>query len=191
MAVYPDAFLAAMDAMFPHEGGFVDHPEDPGGATNLGITIGTLKEAVARGIVPGPATKSRLQRLTKREATKIYYVMYWRAVKADSLPAGVDYMVFDCQVNQGRGGLFLQKAINEWFSPKIEEDGVIGQETLYALNVLITKGRVTEADFVRDVAMHRLMHYSVLKLTFRRGWFRRALDVFRTATIQATMDLLW
>lgn len=61
-----DNFAACMAEIFAHEGGYVDHPKDPGGATNMGITIGTLREW--RG---GPVTKDDVRSMTKREAKTI------------------------------------------------------------------------------------------------------------------------
>ncbi|MFN8988740.1 MAG: glycoside hydrolase family 108 protein [Betaproteobacteria bacterium] len=93
-----ETFLAYMPQLFKHEGGYVDHPRDPGGATNLGITLRTLYEWRGRGV-----TKHDVKTLTKDEAERIYKARYWDAIKADGLLAGPDAMLFDVAVNSGVG----------------------------------------------------------------------------------------
>lgn len=92
-------FERALALVLVHEGGYVDHPAYPGGATNLGITIGTLSDWLDRA-----ATKAEVRALTKATVAPIYRKNYWDAVRGDDLPSGVDYCVFDFAVNSGRGG---------------------------------------------------------------------------------------
>ncbi|MBN8532463.1 MAG: glycoside hydrolase family 108 protein [Rhizobiales bacterium] len=89
---------AFMPELFKHEGGYVDHPRDPGGATNLGITIETL-----RAWRKAPVSKADVKALSKAEATEIYRERYWNAIRADHIPAGPDAMLFDVAVNSGVG----------------------------------------------------------------------------------------
>lgn len=89
-------FEACAAFTFKYEGGYVDHPRDPGGATNLGITIGTL-----RAWRKAPVTKADVRALTKHEAMQIYRANYWNAVGGDGLPHGVDLAVWDYGVNSG------------------------------------------------------------------------------------------
>jgi hypothetical protein len=79
-----------------HEGGYVDHSADPGGATNLGIAIGTLLGWLGR-----QAAKAEVRALTNATVAPIYRKNYWDAVRADDLPSGVDYCVFDFALNSG------------------------------------------------------------------------------------------
>ena len=99
------------------EGGYVDDPLDPGGATNLGITLGVLREWRHTAV-----TKSDVQNLTREEAGAIYRARYWNAIRGDELPAGVDLMVFDACVNlgPGRSARMLQAAVG------VAQDGAIG-----------------------------------------------------------------
>lgn len=78
------------------EGGFVNDPADPGGATNLGITIAVLKAWRGRAV-----SVADIKNLSKAEAEKIYHARYWKAAWCDALPAGVDLLVFDAAVNSG------------------------------------------------------------------------------------------
>lgn len=88
-----------------HEGGLVNHPDDPGGLTNMGITFAVFRENVPGG------TADDLRRLTVDQAKAIYRKRYWEPLKCDSLPPGVDYAVFDFGVNSGinRSADFLKK----------------------------------------------------------------------------------
>lgn len=90
-----DKFLPML---FRHEGGYVDHPRDPGGATNMGITIRTLGVWLGR-----PASKKDVRELTRETAAAIYRAEYWDRIKADALAAGPDAALFDVAVNSGVG----------------------------------------------------------------------------------------
>jgi lysozyme family protein len=91
-------FQACLREILKHEGGYVDHPKDPGGATNLGITIGTLR--AWRG---GHVTKMDVRALTVNEAGQIYRKKYWDAVGGDAIAAGADLATCDYAVNSGPG----------------------------------------------------------------------------------------
>ena len=89
-------FDAALKLVLVHEGGYVDNPHDPGGATNLGVTIGTL--SAHRG---HKVTKMDVRNLSVAEAGEIYRKKYWTLIGGDALPSGLDYCVFDAAVNSG------------------------------------------------------------------------------------------
>lgn len=78
------------------EGGYVDHPSDPGGATNWGITIRTLAAWRKR-----PVTKAEVKALTRAEAEQIFKANYWIPVGAETMPRGVDLCAYDEGVNSG------------------------------------------------------------------------------------------
>jgi lysozyme family protein len=100
------SFPAALAHVLASEGGYVDHPADPGGATKFGITLKTL--SAWRG---APVSKADVKALTKTEAGAIYRARYWDKIAADDLPAGLDLAVFDLAVNSGvaRAKAFLQE----------------------------------------------------------------------------------
>jgi len=89
-------FQRCLDFVFAREGGYVDDPRDPGGATNLGITISTLTAWRGRR-----ATRSDVRNLARAEAARIYRLWYWHSAWCGDLPAGVDLLVFDAAVNMG------------------------------------------------------------------------------------------
>lgn len=91
-------FEPALAFTLAYEGGYVDHPADPGGATNMGITIRTLGNWRGR-----PVTKAEVRALSKEEAAKIYRANDWNKAGCDGLAPGVDLCTFDVAVNSGPG----------------------------------------------------------------------------------------
>lgn len=156
---------ACLAVTLPHEGGYSDHPKDPGGATNMGITHITL--ANWRGLKS--VTKADVKALTLNEATVIYAENYWAPVRGSDLPYGVDLAVFDYGVNSGvgRGAKELQRVVG------VKVDGKIGGETLKA--VILADGKAT----IKAISARRLSFMQSLKIweTFKRGWSRRVADV--------------
>lgn len=90
-----DNFERALAVVLEFEGGFVNHPRDPGGATNKGITLATYRRYKRN------ATVADLKRIPKSMVRRIYRDGYWNKVKADDLAAGVDLVTFDYGVNSG------------------------------------------------------------------------------------------
>jgi len=165
-------FTRCVDIILRHEGGFVDHPADPGGATNFGITHKTL--AAWRG---APVTKDDVRTLTVAEARDIYRANYWNALNCDTMPAGVDLSVFDMGVNAGvtRAAKMLQGIVH------VEKDGQVGPITIGAVKAI-------DPEFVVDAfADARMGYYRSLRHweTFKNGWTRRTRE-----TREAALDML-
>jgi lysozyme family protein len=137
---------ASIKATLKHEGGYVDHPADPGGATNWGITIG-----VAREYWKKDATKADIKAMPQSVAVEIYRKRYWNEIGGDSLPAGLDYAVYDFGVNSGpsRAKAYLA----------------------------LTNGSVE--DRIKQLCDARLVFLKKLKTwpTFGKGWGRRVSEV--------------
>ena len=91
-----DNFEACLALTLKYEGGYVNHPRDPGGPTNLGITIATLSDELGRA-----ATIAEVRNLTRMTAASIYRKKYWNLIAGDALPSGVDALLFDIAVNSG------------------------------------------------------------------------------------------
>lgn len=162
-------FDRALSHVLKYEGGYSDHPEDPGGATNFGITIGVLREYRGTSV-----TKQDVRSLSLAEAAKIYRARYWNAASCDHLPAGIDVAVFDCAVNQGvgRAARFLQAAA------RVGTDGVIGPQTLKAVN-----NARPDALLCEFMAL-RMRSYGMLRSLFRTfglGWSRRLMATYAEA----------
>jgi len=161
-------FDECLPLILAHEGGYVDHVADPGGATNLGVTLGALSDWLGR-----PATKAEVKALTIATVAPIYEARYWRAAHCHELPAGVDYMVFDLAVNSGPGRAkkYLQRAVG------VAEDGAIGPKTLAAVNQLAkARGGTT---ILNRISHYRENFYKTLPTfsTFGKGWLRRLNEV--------------
>jgi lysozyme family protein len=165
-------FERALALVLVHEGGWADHPKDPGGATNLGVTIGTLSDWLGR-----PATKAEVRALTKASVAPIYRRNYWNAVRGDELPAGVDYAVFDFAVNSGRGRAIpsLQRAIG------VADDGKLGPITLAAA------ASKDAAQTIERICADRLAFLRRLSTwpTFGKGWSSRVEGVRAEALAMA------
>ena len=165
-------FARAFALTLKHEGGYVDHPSDPGGATNLGVTIGTLSLWLGR-----PASKSEVRALTRDTVAPIYRKNYWDRIRGDELPAGIDYAVYDFAVNSGpkRGAQALQRAIG------VADDGVIGSVTLANVAARPVDQIVQR---ICDDRMTFLRRLSTWK-TFGKGWTTRVQGVLREALAMA------
>lgn len=90
-----DRFARALPLVLAHEGGWADHPRDPGGATMKGVTLATFRRYVPN------ATKDKLRNISDEMLARIYREGYWDIVKGDELPPGLDYALFDWAVNSG------------------------------------------------------------------------------------------
>jgi lysozyme family protein len=152
--------------MLAHEGGYVDHPKDPGGRTNLGVTQRVWEEWMGR-----PVTEKEMRALTPLMVKPLYKRKYWDAVRADDLVAGVDYCVFDVAVNSGPGRAikFLQSSVG------VTADGGFGPATLAAV-------KKAEEDPTRLIELYcakRLEFLQSLRTfeTFGKGWSRRVAEV--------------
>lgn len=162
-------FKRSLALVLSHEGGYVNHPKDPGGATNKGVTQ-AVYDAYRR------YHGSRLQsvaKITSSEVAEIYQKNYWRLVRADSLPCGVDYAVFDFAVNSGvaRATKYLQRLVG------VTPDGVIGLITLAAVEAY---ARRDEEKLIAQYCANRLLFVRGLKTfsTFGKGWTRRIVGNF-------------
>lgn len=158
-----------------HEGGYVDHPADPGGATNMGITHKTL--ARWRKVSPWwDLPKSAVRELKHGEAGQIYRALYWNLCRAGDLPAGMDLAVFDYAVNSGpdRSVRALQAALG------VVVDGQVGPLTIGAA------ARANTASIINAICDRRLGFLKALSTfpTFGRGWTSRVAKV-RAAALAA------
>jgi lysozyme family protein len=170
-------FTLCLEHVLEREGGYADHPSDPGGATNLGITRKTL--AAWRKISPWWALpKSEVQGLRRAEAADIYRALYWERCRAGELPAGLDLAVFDFAVNSGpaRAVKALQAAL------KVKADGFAGPITLDAVRLRVASegaaGLIVALCGGRLGFLQRLATWA----TFGRGWSRR-VEIIRKAAL--------
>lgn len=156
-------FQRALRLVLKHEGGYVNHPDDPGGATNKGITIATYRQFVKPN-----ATIADLKAISDADVARVYKLQYWAKVQGDRLPDGLDYAVFDFAVNSGpgRAAQFLQDVLG------VTADGQIGPETLAAASR-------DPAKAIANLCDKRLAWLKGLKTwpTFGKGWAARVKAV--------------
>ena len=161
-------FDACLAHLLKHEGGFVNHPSDPGGATNLGVTQAVWEDWIDRSV-----SEENMKALTPAKVAPLYRKMFWDRIKADKLPSGVDYCVFDAAVNSGvsRAAKWLQTTVGA------VADGAIGEQTLK--QVLLTNPQMV-IDKYSAIRLTFLKGRSTWP-TFGKGWERRVEEVKATA----------
>jgi len=165
-------FDRCMVALLKHEGGKVDHPKDPGGRTNMGVTQRVYDAYRARL----NQRKQDVYLISNDEVRAIYRQQYWDKIKGDDLPAGVDYVVFDGAVNSGpvQSVKWLQRAINK---RNVNVDGAVGAVTLSEV------AKINDHDkLIADICVRRMAFLQELKTwpTFGKGWTTRVNDVRKT-----------
>lgn len=151
----------ALKQVLKYEGGYVDHPKDPGGPTNKGIT-----QAVYDNWRKSQSLSIQSVRgIADSEVAAIYKNLYWDRISGDLLPSGVDFAVFDFAVNSGvsRAAKTLQAVVG------VTQDGVIGPATILA----------TKTYVAMSITNRRLAFMQSLSIwsTFGKGWSARIADV--------------
>jgi lysozyme family protein len=153
-------FRDCLELVLKHEGGFVNHPKDPGGITNLGVTKKVWEEWIGH-----PATEKDMRELTPAIVAPMYEMRYWRTSYCEKLPRGLDLLVFSMAVNAGSGRSvkLLQDAIG------VVADGVIGPNTMAKIN------EANVETLIDKFSEARRAYYRGLKLfpVFGRGWTAR------------------
>lgn len=165
---YPEAIRRLLKS----EGGYINHPSDPGGPTNFGITLGDYRK-----YVQADASAADIRAMEIDEAKAIYRAKYWGAMRGDELPAGVDYCVFDYAVNSGTGRApkVLQRVLG------IPVTGWMDDATIAA-----ARGREARA-LVQAICDERMRFLQALKTwpVFGKGWSKRVGEVRAAALAMA------
>lgn len=150
------SFQIAIERVLGHEGGYVNHPEDPGGETHWGITKRFAWEHGYRG---------QMKDLTREQAIAYYFIGFWAPLLCDVWPFALSFQLFDCAVHSGkvRAVRLMQKALG------ILDDGIIGRQTIQALR---------SCDVARTGELFLSLRESFLKSlptweTFGNGWQAR------------------
>ena len=161
----------AFAELMKSEGGFTDDTRDPGnflpdgrpGCTNLGVT-----QAAWEAFIGHKVTHEDMKALTPETVEPFYKKKYWDAVKADDLPDGLDYLMFDFAINAGPGRAIktMQKAIGS------TPDGAIGPKTMQALK------DANQGELVAKFSAEKEAFYRSLPTfaTFGKGWLRRVAE---------------
>ena len=163
------SFSKVIKMVLEHEGGYVNHPSDPGGETKYGISKRAYPDV-------------NIADLTEEDAEELYFKDYWSRIKGEELPAGVACVVMDYAVNSGisRASKALQSVCGI-----SNGDGIIGPASLNA--VWTTVRNDGEESVVNAVTAQRQEFIRGLKIyeTFGKGWERRI-----TETQEKAMELI-
>ena len=161
-------FTNSLAMLLHHEGGYVNHPEDPGGETNLGVTKRVYDEW---------GGEKNMKDLTPEDVAPIYKENYWNRLKCDDLPSGLDFCAFDWGVNSGTGraAKALQKVVGA------NPDGAIGPKTLALIAKQDPKYMIEEFGKIRQEFYEKLSTFK----TFGKGWTRSNKE-----TTQASLPMV-
>lgn len=162
----------ALRRLLAHEGGYANHPSDPGGPTNFGITIHDYRK-----YVKPDETAEDVRAMPLADAKAIYRDKYWDALRCDDLPAGLDYAVFDYGVNSGvsRAAKVLQRLLGLPDNGRVS-DAVIAAATTHDTDDLIARMCDERLAFLKSLRTWPV---------FGVGWSRRVADVRRAALAMA------
>jgi len=134
------------DEILDREGGYVNDPDDPGGATNHGVTIHTMRRLGLDLDGDGAVTAEDVRRLSREQAREIFIKRYFRRPQIDRLPEALQASVFDMYVNAGAGAVrILQRLVGQMGHPVVV-DGAIGPQTLAA----VAKAAAQAPDHIAD-----------------------------------------
>ena len=166
-------FDRCFDMLLKHEGGFVNHPEDPGGATNFGVTKRVMQEFLGRAVSMG-----EMKALTPDDVKPVYKKLYADKVRFDDLPSGLDWAVLDWAVldwavnsGPGRAAKALQKIVGA------KQDGAIGPMTLQAVENFDASETIEKLHSSPQKFYEGLSHFK----TFGKGWTRRNQETLEQA----------
>ena len=165
---------ASLARVLKHEGGYTNHPSDPGGPTNFGITIHDY-----RRYIKANGTAADVRDMTLADAAKIYRARYWLALRCDELPAGLDYAVFDYGVNSGTGraAKVMQRLLGIGIgSGTTMTDAVIAGALKAGPSILIARLCDERLTFLKSLRTWPV---------FGAGWSRRVAEVRRDALAMA------
>jgi lysozyme family protein len=165
-------FQECLELVLKSEGGWVNHPSDPGGETNLGVTKRVWEEYVGHPV-------ESLKKLTKEDVAPLYEQKYWRPCYGEVLPRGLDFVVFSMGINAGPGRSIklLQSSIG------CVPDGVIGPKT---------RGLISDSNcaaLISKFSEARREYYKTLKTfpVFGKGWLNR-VDHEEAQALQMTKN---
>ncbi len=152
-------FQDALKRVLQHEGGYVNHPSDPGGETNFGITKSTARQFGYSG---------SMRNIPADVVEKIYKAQYWDAMNCDNYEFAIAFHMFDAAVNHGllNARKILQRAVGA------NADGVIGAITLAAIR------KMPQCLLIYSFHAERIAFYTRISTfnTFGKGWMNRMVD---------------
>lgn len=158
--------------IFKWEGGFVNDPDDLGGATNMGVTIATWRQVGYDKDGDGDIDTEDIRLLTRADATIVLKKFYWDRWKADQINnQSVADILVDWVWASGRWGIVIPQRIL-----KVPDDGIVGPKTIKAVNSANPKefhGQIVEE---RKKFIENIVANNPSQIKFRKGWLNRIND---------------
>lgn len=160
-------FKKAIAVILKHEGGFVNDADDPGGATNMGITFSVFSKYA--GVLGLDKSVYALRNITVEQAEEIYRLEFWNKMQGDLIKdQQLATLILDGYVNMGANGIKIVQR-----EAGVDADGIVGPNTLGGINAAAA---VILFEGIKDA---RIMFYEnlaerkpVLK-KFLKGWLNR------------------
>lgn len=180
-----DRFDEMVEHVFAHEGGYIDHPNDPGGATNFGVSLRALRALESADLADwdldgdGDIDADDMKLMTKAKARAFYQRHFWSDAHEELMAPVHAGKLFDMGVNMGKrqAGRIFQRMVAR-FDDFVIVDGLVGPKTVAAANDLIDKGQGAHSfsDLAAEQARFyfRLVDMKRSREVFLLGWLRRA-----------------
>jgi lysozyme family protein len=172
------------------EGGYVNDPDDPGGATNFGVTIGTMRRLGLDLTGDGLVSVADVRKLTRAQAIDIFITHYFERPQIAALPSSVQSSVFDMYVNAGSNAVRILQRLLGRMGQEVSVDGVIGPQTIAAAQAAAQKA---PDHFVNAYGIARRNYYFRLadarpasrkyartRAGGKGGWIKRAEEFVAT-----------
>ena len=178
-------FEKAIPVILKHEGGYVNHKSDPGGATNFGISLRFLKDHPNDGDfdMDGDVDTEDIKNMTLRDAMTVYHKHWWAKYKYGNInDQTIATKVLDFSVNMGakRAHILLQQALNKAFGLRLTVDGIVGPATFGVINGIEEDDEQRLLNAYCDEAWgfyQRLIANKPSLAVFKRGWYNRAYSL--------------
>jgi len=181
-----EKFKKALKFVLKWEGGYSNHPYDPGGATNKGITQRVYDAWRESKKLP----KQDVRKITDAEVEQIYWERYWTPLRASELPEPLDLVAFDSGVNCGveRAAKWLQSALKKLVDSNITIDGKVGKQTVAAAQRAAREGKALQVAATiidtRENYYRQLAERHPTLAVFLKGWLNRINDLRKTIGLQ-------
>lgn len=158
-------FEKAFSEIIQTEGGFVNDPDDHGGATKYGVTIDTLSDFIGH-----KATVADVQDMDLQTAKEIYFAFYWQPLLLDKITdEKISFFLFDQTVNRGKRHVIedVQKIVGA------KVDGIMGPVTIAAINTHEPKSLLMQIVKVAQLAYASIANSNPKQVKFLTGWIKR------------------
>ncbi|WP_420585796.1 holin-associated N-acetylmuramidase [Ruegeria sp.] len=165
------------------EGGYVDDPDDPGGPTKWGVTLGTMRHLMLDLDGDGDVDARDVHALTQEQAVEIFLRHYFHKPRIDWLPGQLHATVFDMQVNAGSNAVKILQRLLRDIGQDVAVDGAIGPQTARAAEALEAEGAplrdaygIARREYYFGLADKRpqFRKYCRRRNGGKGGWIRRA-----------------